>query len=361
MNANHPESLCNQRPVSLTSLELEVGQGRKANLSALPDPEASYAAMKSYADLLNHYSYAYPFGLKAQGRGARVPFRLSSRDAFVPRLAYMLDRQRAVNDGTRPEWKTAGFKWSRAVAVEGIEGLAHFDSWKWWKNSNPDIAQAVLELVDIWHFALSWLMCRFEIFDGNDETLQQAVMLRIVKALHAVSLRPDSDFTAEGMNQAWERLSGNAALGLKFDMEAFFLLCAGLGVSLDDLFKRYVLKGTLHNFRQRHGYKEGLYLKQWSTGREDNEHLEELFRIATEKLDFTQPMAMFEFEQVIEQGLVSRYAQACDGLHYYQELGAAGGIGHPVGESQFQLMDGKGIVDLDERTSCVRKMPYSRK
>ena len=48
-----------------------------------------------------------------------------------------------------------------------------------------------------------------------------------------------------------------------------------LPMSLTELFRLYVGKNVLNNFRQEHGYKTGEYLKLWS-GREDNEHLIEI-------------------------------------------------------------------------------------
>ena len=48
-----------------------------------------------------------------------------------------------------------------------------------------------------------------------------------------------------------------------------------LPLPFDELFRLYVGKNVLNEFRQDHGYKSGTYLKTWA-GREDNEHLIEL-------------------------------------------------------------------------------------
>ncbi|HBK12086.1 MAG TPA: dUTP diphosphatase, partial [Gammaproteobacteria bacterium] len=55
------------------------------------------------------------------------------------------------------QWREQGFEFYRAMWVECAEMLDHF-GWKWWKQQSPDIDQVKLELVDIWHFALSELM-----------------------------------------------------------------------------------------------------------------------------------------------------------------------------------------------------------
>jgi len=41
------------------------------------------------------------------------------------------------------------------------------------------------------------------------------------------------------------------------------------GLNLDALYKLYVGKNILNQFRQDHGYKEGTYIKIWN-GEEDN-------------------------------------------------------------------------------------------
>ena len=49
----------------------------------------------------------------------------------------------------------------------------------------------------------------------------------------------------------------------------FFKLAAMGGLNLDTLYRLYVGKNILNQFRQDHGYKEGSYIKVWN-GEEDN-------------------------------------------------------------------------------------------
>ena len=65
--------------------------------------------------------------------------------------------QEEHNAQVHPQWKEQGYEYYRAIWVECAEMLDHF-GWKWWKNQEPDIDQVKLELVDIWHFALSELI-----------------------------------------------------------------------------------------------------------------------------------------------------------------------------------------------------------
>ena len=52
-------------------------------------------------------------------------------------------------------------------------------------------------------------------------------------------------------------------------MEAFINVAMQSGLNLDSLYKLYVGKNILNQFRQDHGYKEGTYMKIWN-GKEDN-------------------------------------------------------------------------------------------
>jgi hypothetical protein len=58
-------------------------------------------------------------------------------------------------------------------------------------------------------------------------------------------------------------------------MGPFVAVMRALPMGFDELFRLYVGKNVLNNFRQDHGYKSGDYQKLWQ-GREDNEHLVEV-------------------------------------------------------------------------------------
>ena len=59
------------------------------------------------------------------------------------------------------------------------------------------------------------------------------------------------------------------------DGDGFVDVMAALPIDLDELYRIYIGKNVLNNFRQANGYKSGSYIKVWM-GREDNEHLFEL-------------------------------------------------------------------------------------
>ena len=179
-------------------------------------------------------------------------------------VATMADMQEHHNRNVHPLWRDQDYAYYRAVWVECAELLDHF-GWKWWKLQRPDLDQVKLEIVDIWHFGLSDLM-RGGALDGS-----------VAEMLHATASAPDGAPSAggEAFRLAVEELAASTLGGRRFAMEPFVAVLSSLPLPLDELFRMYVGKNVLNNFRQEHGYKTGQYRKLWQ-GREDNEHLVEL-------------------------------------------------------------------------------------
>ncbi len=72
----------------------------------------------------------------------------------MTKIAEMLGMQNQLNTQIHPDWKNQNYDWNRAIWIECAE-LMDKIGWKWWKHQEIDRDQAVLELVDIWHFILS--------------------------------------------------------------------------------------------------------------------------------------------------------------------------------------------------------------
>ena len=76
----------------------------------------------------------------------------------------MLDLQDRMNTKVHPEWREQGFEWYRAAWIDCAELMDHA-GYKWWKHADPDMEQIQLEVVDIWHFGLSAMICRCDSVD----------------------------------------------------------------------------------------------------------------------------------------------------------------------------------------------------
>lgn len=183
---------------------------------------------------------------------------MSGADArdMVETMARMQDHH---NLQVHPQWRAQGYPYYRAVWIECAELLEHF-GWKWWKHQSGDVDQVKLEVVDIWHFGLSELMRAGSLDD------------RVADALAGAG---GAGGDAEAFRLAVEELAEQTLRERAFALAPFVAVMATLPLPLPELFRLYVGKNVLNQFRQEHGYRTGDYHKTWH-GREDNAHLVEL-------------------------------------------------------------------------------------
>lgn len=187
----------------------------------------------------------------------------------IEQLRNMLALQHQLNSKIHPQWHAQKFPWPDAIMVEGTEALDHY-GWKWWKQQLPDLPQVRIELVDIWHFALSIFL------EKNTVDVQRAAddLLRCL-TLACVPNRATHASARENLRA----IVGAAASGKgHFNGNAFVALLHATELSWDRLYKTYIAKNVLNVFRQDHGYKDGTYQKMWG-GQEDNVILEQLMAL----------------------------------------------------------------------------------
>jgi len=203
--------------------------------------------------------------------------------SMVQKTCTMLALQDEMNSRVDADWITRGREWYRAIWIECAELMDHYGGWKWWKASQRDLEQVMLEIVDIWHFGLS-----LRITPARDHV---TAATRIVQEWSVPA-------ESEGFLRDVERLAQRALSARDMDVAIVPTLLSGIGRSFDDLYVAYVGKNVLNLFRQDHGYREGSYLKQWH-GREDNEHLVEL------QADLDS--AASDYRQLLYSALANRY------------------------------------------------------
>jgi len=203
---------------------------------------------------------------------------------ITPQVITMLELQDSMNRKVHPDWRNQGYDWYRAVWVECAELMDHY-GWKWWKKQQPDMEQVTLEIIDIWHFGISYLLNTSQ--QDNTELAR-----RIASELHAAAaVKKDFRTALESFTQ-WTLVNRG------FSVNEFAALMRAADMSFDQLYIGYIGKNVLNFFRQDHGYKEGSYIKQWD-GREDNEHLVEICA--------TLDVSNSSFKDDVYQGLKSRY------------------------------------------------------
>jgi hypothetical protein len=191
-------------------------------------------------------------------------------------ISDMLRLQDKLNQVVNPDWMAAGYSWYRAIYMEAAEMLDGL-GWKWWKaDGHYTRGQMQLELVDIWHFAMSHILALHE---GDFEAAATEI------AAYFTKLEEDPDafgeITGVETRKLIDLLAGSAAIQRQLNGPAFAQLMVRFDLTWDRLYEIYLGKNVLNLFRQANGYKEGTYRKMWN-GEEDNVVLERYMKLFPE-------------------------------------------------------------------------------
>ncbi|WP_456381368.1 dUTP diphosphatase [Hydrogenimonas sp.] len=202
------------------------------------------------------------------------------------KLEEMFTLQARLNDDTNgPKWRQGVTKqgkvinWKRCIVMESAELIDSF-SWKHWKNiaGGIDLENIRIEMVDIWHFVMSYVL-RFH-------TPEEAAKLALATMKESAVKLPESwseeeDARIETLLEPFENLMALALVKsesreyLEELLERFWECVDAVEMGFDELYRLYIGKNALNQFRQMHGYKEGTYTKVWN-GREDNVVMQEI-------------------------------------------------------------------------------------
>jgi dimeric dUTPase (all-alpha-NTP-PPase superfamily) len=202
---------------------------------------------------------------------------LEESSSFPHKLEEMFLLQKRLNDETNGvNWELGINKfnkeinWLRCIHME-VSELIESTPWKHWKNidAKPDMENIHIELVDVWHFLMSYIL--------QETNIPKAVSLVNTHCIYEATNIDDIDIGI--IIKESERLSyislaiqtGNmpAFAGIERFIEQFFRCCKISGLSFNWLQKIYIGKNCLNKFRQDNGYKEGTYIKIWDE-QEDN-------------------------------------------------------------------------------------------
>ena len=199
---------------------------------------------------------------------------------MMKKINEMLQLQQSLNDATNGEnWefgKTKNDKiinWERCIYMECAEMVDSF-AWKHWKDiaAEPDWENHKIEVVDVWHFIISLAIENYsKTLRGGVEDL--AMNISDLSAFSKIDLKNSNYGEQETVIEKVENL---ICLSLEKDelkldelMAEFFDLVILSGLDLETLYRLYVGKNILNQFRQDNGYKDGSYIKVWN-GEEDN-------------------------------------------------------------------------------------------
>ena len=198
----------------------------------------------------------------------------------MDKILLMLQLQASLNDATNGEKWTEGvtkngklINWKRCIYMECAEMIDSF-TWKHWKNidSDADWENLQIEVIDVWHFIISLAIENYSLnLRGGVEDL--AINISQLESfskidIHSDIFAPQADVIAKVEDIMLHVLS-KETLNLEALIADFFDLVLMSGLDLETLYRLYVGKNILNQFRQDNGYKDGSYIKVWG-GEEDN-------------------------------------------------------------------------------------------
>ncbi len=218
----------------------------------------------------------------------------------MDKILLMLQLQAQLNDATNGEEWTKGItkngktiNWKRCIYMECAEMVDSF-SWKHWKSihQEPDWDNLQIEVVDVWHFIMSLAIESYsKEMRGGIEDL--ALNISQLESFSTID-RANENFASQ--TEVIAKVENIIRLSLDIDtleleklIAEFFDLVVMSGLDLQTLYRLYVGKNILNQFRQDNGYKDGTYIKVWG-GEEDNVVMKRLW----EEDDSIKPDALFK-------------------------------------------------------------------
>jgi len=198
----------------------------------------------------------------------------------MDKILLMLQLQNQLNDATNGEnWPKGITKngktinWKRCIYMECAEMVDSF-SWKHWKaiDADPDWANHQIEVIDVWHFIMSLAIENYsQMLKGGIEDL--AINISQLESFSKIDIKQEIFASQDEVIAKVEALIRLAISEDELEIESliseFFDLVVISGLDLESLYRLYVGKNILNQFRQDHGYKDGSYIKVWN-GEEDN-------------------------------------------------------------------------------------------
>lgn len=193
--------------------------------------------------------------------------------------------QQALNDETNGVGWEDGYtkngkliNWKRCIYMECAELIDSF-AWKHWKNISaaPDVNNIVIEIVDIWHFVMSYILEQNYKAKDLNSIVSEIIAVSGFSEFSSYAYSIDEYSIYEIINDIELIIHETSGFDLHIGelLTDFFRVALKCGVSLDILFEKYIGKNVLNKFRQNNGYKEGGYRKIWGD-LEDNEVLIEV-------------------------------------------------------------------------------------
>jgi len=218
----------------------------------------------------------------------------------MDKILLMMQLQASLNDATNGDKWTDGvtktgniINWKRCIYMECAEMIDSF-TWKHWKDlsADADWDNLQIEVIDVWHFIISLAIEDYsKNLKGGVEDL--AINVAQLESFSKIDVKSATFALQNDVISKVEDIMRHSLSEDTLDLETlisdFFDLVIMSGLDLDSLYKLYVGKNILNQFRQDNGYKDGSYIKIWA-GEEDNVVMK---RVWEQNVDLT-PDALYK-------------------------------------------------------------------
>ncbi len=197
------------------------------------------------------------------------------------------DLNRRINENWRDIRTHEDF--ARATWIECAE-LVDSLPWKWWKKQEADLDNVKIEIVDIWHFIMSYILIDYTDIGKAIESEEVQYFLKgLNEDFHNVDINGQYINHYLGETDYHKKLiflAERVAEGfLKQDAKEgifFFGLLVKNSLPFDELYLLYIGKNILNHIRQEKGYNKGEYKKIFN-GLEDNQYLFQIVKSIKDK------------------------------------------------------------------------------
>jgi len=176
-------------------------------------------------------------------------------------LNEIIKLQNKLNSRIDKDWINSNQNIKYAILLENAEMLDSFN-WKWWKYQETDWENIEIEMVDLFHFLVSWaLKLKMEnLFKGffiSNEISKDDILSKDEQSKHIMKLMSEDFMLAISTN--------NIVTAINTFINCWYMM----DKDSEELFRKYKMKYTLNIFRQNNGYSDGTYIKMWEN-KEDN-------------------------------------------------------------------------------------------
>ncbi|RUM60461.1 MAG: dUTPase [Persephonella sp.] len=223
------------------------------------------------------------------------------------KLIEMFKLQDELNKKINKNWKGIRKKsdFVRAIWIECAE-LVDSLPWKWWKKQEMDINNVKIELVDMWHFIISYILLnKFDYKDAVNSDYIKYFEKGMIRNFENLKVDPidlhhflGETNKTERLIFAIERVVENFLSKRPLEAIFFYGLTVSEVMDFGEMYLLYIGKNILNHIRQEFGYKEGNY-KKHIDGIEDNKYMLEIVKNVKSKEELEKAIRK-KFEEILK-------------------------------------------------------------